>query len=117
MKPRQRPTGAVEIAASHGAFAPPNFITEVTHALLSAERRGRMDEVSTGVALAEILALPITIEEPDPHTMLALARTHRLTCYDAAYLALAVRAQLPLATIDRTLAAAARTQGCAYAPV
>ena len=40
--------------------------------------------------------------------MLALAREHRLTVYDAAYLELALRADVPLATLDRQLAAAAR---------
>ncbi|HVS45572.1 MAG TPA: type II toxin-antitoxin system VapC family toxin, partial [Verrucomicrobiae bacterium] len=107
---------AIESAVADGAYVPSNFITEVTHALLTAERRGRIDEVSTGVALAEILALPISIEDPDPHTVLALARTHRLTGYDAAYLALAIRAHVPLATIDRALAAAARAEGSAYQP-
>ena len=40
--------------------------------------------------------------------MLALARGHRLTIYDAAYLELALRADAPLATLDRQLASAAR---------
>jgi predicted nucleic acid-binding protein len=107
---------ALEIAATHGACAPPSFITEVAHALLGAERRGRIDEVGTGLALTEILALPIAVENPDPHTILALARTHRLTCYDAAYLALALRVQLPLATIDRALATAAAAEKVLHAP-
>ena len=41
-------------------------------------------------------------------TILALARTHRLTVYDAAYLELALRVDAPLATLDRELARAAR---------
>ena len=43
--------------------------------------------------------------------VLALARTHRLTVYDAAYLELALRVDAPLATLDRKLAAAARAAG------
>ncbi len=40
-----------------------------------------------------------------------LARRHRLTIYDAAYLELALRESLPLATLDQALAAAARSEG------
>jgi len=107
---------AIEALARDGGYAPSNFITEVVHALLAAERRGRIDETSSGISLAEILALPITVEAPDPHTVLALARTRGLTGYDAAYLALALQAQVPLATVDRSLAAAARAERCAYVP-
>jgi predicted nucleic acid-binding protein len=42
---------------------------------------------------------------------MALARRHRLTVYDAAYLELALREHLPLATLDASLAAAARQEG------
>jgi predicted nucleic acid-binding protein len=43
-------------------------------------------------------------------TVLALARQHRLTFYDAAYLELAQRENIPLATLDDDLAAAARAE-------
>ena len=43
--------------------------------------------------------------------MLALARRHGLTVYDAAYLELATRENLSLATLDGPLAAAARAEG------
>jgi predicted nucleic acid-binding protein len=49
--------------------------------------------------------------QADGEILLALARTHRLTAYDAAYLELALRADAPLATLDRKLAAAARAAG------
>lgn len=45
------------------------------------------------------------------HDTLALARSHRLTSYDAAYLELALRRGLPLATRDKALQAAARLEG------
>jgi predicted nucleic acid-binding protein len=42
---------------------------------------------------------------------MALARRHRLTVYDAAYLELALREVVPLATLDQALAAAAQAEG------
>ncbi|HVB15439.1 MAG TPA: type II toxin-antitoxin system VapC family toxin, partial [Stellaceae bacterium] len=48
---------------------------------------------------------------PDENRMIALARKHRLTVYDAAYLELALRRALPLATLDMPLAHAARAEG------
>lgn len=105
---------ALDTVAREGALIPGNFISEVTNALLRAERRGRTDDITAGMALSEILELPLTVESPDPHTMLALARVHALTCYDSAYLALALQAQLPLATVDRALRQAAQRAACAW---
>ena len=45
--------------------------------------------------------------------VIALARRHRLTVYDAAYLELALRERLELATLDAALAEAARREGIA----
>jgi predicted nucleic acid-binding protein len=45
-----------------------------------------------------------------------LARSERLTAYDAAYLELALRLGLPLATLDRDLAVAARRRGVTVLP-
>jgi predicted nucleic acid-binding protein len=50
------------------------------------------------------------------HETLMLARTETLTTYDAAYLELAVRRGLPLATKDRELGAAARRVGTRTLP-
>jgi len=47
---------------------------------------------------------------PDESRVLALAHRHRLTVYDAAYLELAAREALPLATLDTELAAAAQAE-------
>jgi predicted nucleic acid-binding protein len=62
-------------------------------------------------------ALPIHIDHASTATIwhdtlaLALARAHRLTSYDAAYLELALRLGLPLASRDQALQAAARSEG------
>jgi len=44
-----------------------------------------------------------------------LAAQHGLTTYDAAYLELAIRRGLPLATLDVSLARAARAEGVTLA--
>lgn len=49
----------------------------------------------------------------DERAMIDLAREHRLSVYDAAYLELAIRRQLPLASLDRQLRAAAVASGVA----
>lgn len=85
------------------ACAPGNFQSEIVHALVQAERRGRIDAVQASAALIELLALRIAVELPDPHVTMAVAKEYRLTAYDAAYLALAIERQIPLATIDTQL--------------
>lgn len=61
--------------------------------------------------LSLLSELPIKFDDERlESTLLYLAREHRLTAYDAAYLELAVRYTLPLATLDHALAAAARAE-------
>jgi len=91
------------------ALAPSLWWFEVRNALLANERRGRIDTTQTAEILAHLVKLPIQlVREPNGDAILALARTHGLTIYDAAYLELALRADAPLATLDRQLARAAR---------
>ena len=79
--------------------------------LVLGERRGRLTELETARFLRDISRLAITIDSsPDEIQVLALARRHRLTVYDAAYLDLARREALPLATLDEELSAAARAE-------
>ncbi len=106
---------ALEALADEGAVAPAIWPLEVANALRTAERRGRL--VLADIArLRELLAaLPIGIEPIDLPTALGevvdLALSLDLTAYDAAYLALAARRGLPLATIYEGLRRAARTAG------
>ena len=94
------------------AAAPSLFRHEMRNLMLVAHRRGRLsreklDDVLTGLAL-----LPIhDYGSGDDARVVALATKHGLTAYDAAYLALALERQMPLATLDRALATAARSQG------
>lgn len=91
------------------AVAPILWWFEIRNALLASERRGRIAAAQTTAILTSVGALPIRLdatERGDP--ILGLARMHRLTLYDAAYLELALRLSAPLATLDQALARAAR---------
>lgn len=96
------------------AIAPPHCATEVANGLLVAHRRGRITAEEMAAALADIAALRIGADVR-PHIGLPpgtvdLALSHRLTVYDAAYLELARRRKLPLATFDSDLRDAARRE-------
>jgi predicted nucleic acid-binding protein len=94
------------------ALAPALWWFEVRNVLIVNERRGRLSEQRTLRALRDLSGLDITIDRsPNEALIMALARRHRLTVYDAAYLELALREHLPLATLDASLAAAARQEG------
>lgn len=99
---------------TESAAAPSLWWFEVRNGLVVAERRGRVTEQQTARFLREILRLAVTLDNsPNEAGVLALARRHRLTVYDAAYLELALRQDLPIATLEMPLAAAARAEGVA----
>jgi predicted nucleic acid-binding protein len=81
--------------------------------LVLGERRHRGSEQQTAEFLDRLAALPIELaaEMPDDARVLGMARRHRLTFYDAAYLELAQRQRIALATLDDELAAAAQAEG------
>lgn len=98
-----------------GGVVPRIWAMEVANALLVAERRGRQTEAETS-RVGQYLAGLNLAEAEDPGvlaltTLVPLARQHHLTVYDAAYLHLAIRLDLPLATNDEALASAARDVG------
>jgi predicted nucleic acid-binding protein len=87
---------------------------EVRNAFLVNERRRRLHTEETTGHLADLARAPVTLDRiPDEAAMMTLARRHRLTVYDAAYLELALRERLDLATLDASLAEAARREGVA----
>jgi predicted nucleic acid-binding protein len=83
--------------------------------LVMAVRRGRIDLERVARFARDLAALPIRIEPP--HTpaawdaVIRVATKHQLTVYDAAYLELAERTRLPLATLDGDLQRAALAAG------
>jgi predicted nucleic acid-binding protein len=103
--------------AAAGAVAPPLWRFEVGNGLQMAIRRKRIDAAYRDDALAELAALPITIDpDADAHawtSTLRLSERFSITLYDAAYVELAQRRALPLATLDQAMHAAARDLGLA----
>jgi predicted nucleic acid-binding protein len=99
------------------ALVPALWPLEVANALLMGERRKRSTEAETVKWIGILKSLPIVIDgETNAHAWsdtLALARGQNLSAYDAAYLELAIRRGLPLATIDGKLELAAQTVGVA----
>jgi predicted nucleic acid-binding protein len=93
------------------AIVPTIWRFEVGNALQVAIRRKRIDAIFRDDALAKLAAMPITVDaETDLHAWTAalrLCERFGLTLYDAAYLELAQRCSLPLATLDRDLRKAA----------
>ena len=95
------------------ALAPALLPLEYSNVLRTACKRGRMTARRAQDAIRQIEQLPLDIDHeiPDAAQVLALSLRYDLTCYDAAYLDLALRRQLPIATQDNTLADAARIAG------
>ena len=93
------------------AIVPSIWPLEVGNVLLVAERRKRLSEADSARFIALLTELPITIEQESPERMmreiLALAREHQISSYDASYLDLAMRKGVPIATLDDGLIKAA----------
>ena len=103
--------------AEDGAVVPALWRLEIANSLTVAVRRKRIAAASRRDVLADLALLDITV---DPQTdaqawgeTLRLADQCQLTLYDAAYLELAQRRGLPLATLDQALRRAAQTIGVA----
>jgi predicted nucleic acid-binding protein len=103
-----------ERLADHGAWVPSLWRLEVANALEMNLRRGRRDAAFRDATLEDLALLPIAVDrETDQQAWgatLHLAVRHRLTTYDAAYLELAQRRGIPLATLDSELRTAAATE-------
>lgn len=94
------------------AMVPGVFWDELRNLLLTAERRGRIDESYADASMARLRRLSIRCPgEPDDRDVMALARSHGLTAYDASYLAIAIREGCELASLDRHLNEAAAAEG------
>ena len=104
-----------EMVAEDGALVPALWRLEVANSLTVAVRRSRIKAEFRNAALADLALLDITT---DPHTdaygwttTMHFADRFQLTVYDAAYLELAHRRSLPLASLDEELRASGRALG------
>ncbi len=102
-------------ASAAGAVVPSLWRLEVANGLEMAVRRGRITAAFRELSLADLRWLSIEIDsETDARawaSTLHLAERHRLTLYNAAYLELSVRRDLPLASLDHALRGAAEEVG------
>jgi predicted nucleic acid-binding protein len=97
------------------AVVPALWLYEVANVVELAVRRGRIPGEKALAFLESLADLPIEVENPSPTQVFVTVRTlagqYLLTAYDAAYLELAIRHQLPIASLDRALSRAALAAG------
>ena len=106
---------AIDRYGLEGILAPDLFWHEVRSVLLAGERRGRIDAGTAEDHLKDLRGLYLQTDSgQDDGQITALARHHRLSGYDAAYLETAMRRRAKLATLDRKLAAAAAGEGVSF---
>ena len=108
---------ALEALSDGGrAIVPDLWVYEVVNALVVGERRERILPAESARFLKLLQEMPIEFEETSFSGLpglASLAREHALSAYDAAYLGVAARRGIPLATRDRSLREAARRSGVA----
>lgn len=99
------------------AVVPSHWPLEVANVLAVCERRGRVTAARIAEFLSFLGSLPIAVDDRTAENafgeVLTLARRHRLTAYDAAYLELALRKGCPLASLDDSLNGVAAGLGIA----
>ena len=103
------------IKAGAGGVVPMFWYLEVANGLLVVDRRKVITGNQRQRSLERLAALRLTVDDGEAHNAFgrtsALAEQHGLSVYDAAYLELALRRNLPLATRDRALRSAAQRSG------
>lgn len=93
------------------ALAPALWWFEVRNILVVNERRQRLTQADSAAFLRDLAHLGISLDRsPDEGEVLRIARAHRLSVYDAAYLELAQRRGVALATLDADLVRAATAE-------
>lgn len=109
------------LAGGDAAVVPQHWWLEVTNVLLAAEtgRKKKAAESAEFLALLGKLAIELDAETAlyAGSTTIALGRKYRLTSYDAAYLELAMRRGVALASLDKNLRNAAVAEGVPILPL
>jgi predicted nucleic acid-binding protein len=105
-------SAAWNLIKNENGRVPPHWWFEVRNFMLVAERKGRFTEHFTTSTLQRLARMNI-VQAPrsEDAGIFDLARRHRLSFYDAAYLELAQSENIALATLDRDLVHAARAEG------
>lgn len=105
---------ALERLRTDEGLAPALWWFEVRNILIVNERRKRLTEADSAAFLRDLARLRVVLDRtPQESETLRLARTHRLSVYDAAYLERTQRNGIALATLDAGLVRAARAEGVA----
>lgn len=101
--------------AQANACVPVLWYTELVHVLRCAEDDARIGEAAISAFLLQLNQLSISADEAAPralqNSVAAVSRQYGLTGYDAQYLELALRLQVPLATLDKKLRKRAEKAG------
>ena len=101
----------LELLSKDYAFVPAIWWYEIRNIMIIGERRKRLRPADTSRLLSALSKHPIILDSgPAEAEVLRLARDHQMTIYDAVYVELAARRQLPLATLDYRMAAAAELE-------
>ena len=96
------------------AAAPRLWAYEIRNTVLMGIRRKRITRAHADAFLKSLENLPVRLIDPPSYdAVFELADRHGLTAYDAAYLDLAVRERLPIASLDSALLRAAQACGLA----
>ena len=105
----------LERMTHESAAVPAWWYLEVTNVLALAERKGRIKPTESAAFITLLERFDLDVDDQAPSRsfshLLPLCRAHALTSYDAAYLDLAMRWDLPLASLDRSLRHAAGAVG------
>jgi predicted nucleic acid-binding protein len=103
------------VEAGATVVAPALWFLEVANGLLAAQRRKLLTGSERKSALEMLSALRVTIDDESGHAAFhktsTLAEKYGLSVYDAAYLEVALRRQLPLGSRDGALRSAAKRSG------
>jgi predicted nucleic acid-binding protein len=112
-----RPQAVFAGLETNEAIVPGIWPLEVANVLAVCERRNRLSAADVATFINMLKKYPIDLDENTAKNafgdVLSLARAHRLTAYDAAYLELALRTGCPLASLDAELNASATGLGIA----
>lgn len=110
----------IDALESGSAIVPAHWPAEVGSLALSARKRGRIDGDVLAETMTDLGTFDIEIDASSPiqlwSSVMAVAQQHGLSFYDAAYLEIAIRRNLPLLTGDKALARAGDAAGIKVNP-